>query len=190
MTEQNSPQHHIHLQQAPTELAETYLGNVNERPDLAQQVAEAKAQDNCWEVMIEPSDRPKGRILAHTVTGVAVGIVKGRDWLLQAGDVFATESGQLVLVSLSQQQVIALRFEKAVENRAIALIHLGHVLGNHHWPISIQDDVLYVEPVIEAAQMAEMIREAAQTLGIEGLQISFEDRADNSLEFSQAHPVH
>jgi urease accessory protein len=172
MTEHN----HIHLQQAPAELAETYLGNVNERPDLAQRVAEAKAQDNCWEVMIEQSDRPKGRVLAHTATGLAIGIVKDRDWLLQAGDVLATESGQLVLVNLSQQQMIALRFTENVENKAIALIHLGHILGNHHWPISTQDDVLYVETVIEPAQMAKMIREAAQTLGIESLQINIEDR--------------
>ena len=173
---------------APAELAETYLGNVNERADLSLQVAQARENGHCREITINRRDRPKGRILAQTADGQSVGIVKGRDWLLQDGDVLETAQKYLVLVRIQQQQVIALQFEPGANNRSISLIHLGHVLGNRHWPITLQGEILFVELVAEAELMKSTIREMARTLKIEKLQISLQGRsADAALDFSAAH---
>ncbi len=176
---------------APAELAETYLGNVNEQTDLSARVAQAKAQNRCWEVAVSQSDRPKGRILTRTAAGQSVGIVKGRDWLLRDGDVLTTKENYLVLVSIQQQQVMAVRFKEGVSNQAVALVHLGHVLGNRHWPLTAHGNTLYVELATDPTLMDSTVREMAQTLGIEGLQVSFEERApDNALDFSHAHHHH
>ncbi len=176
---------------APAELAETYLGNVSEQVDLAARVSQAKAQGCCWEVLVAQRDRPKGRILTRTASGQSVGIVKGRDWLLRDGDVLTTAQNYLVLVSIQQQQVMALRFKDEASNRAISLVHLGHVLGNRHWPVTAHGNTLYVELAAEATLMASTVREMAQTLGIEGLQVSFEERSpDSALDFSHAHHHH
>lgn len=176
---------------APAELAETYLGNVNEQADLAARVAQAKEQNCCWEVVVGQSDRPKGRILTRTAAGQSVGIIKGRDWLLRDGDVLTTKENYLVLVSIQQQQVMALRFEEGVSNQAIALVHLGHVLGNRHWPMTAHGNTLYVELAADPTLMNSTVREMAQTIGIEGLQVSFEKRSpDTALDFSHAHHHH
>ncbi|NJM98323.1 MAG: urease accessory protein UreE [Phormidesmis sp. RL_2_1] len=177
-------------------LADTYLGNVRDSAELALQVAQAQQNGECWEVLIDRGDRMKGRIFTQTATGQAIGIVKGRDWRLQNGDVLATAQGQFVKVTLQSQQVMALRFDQQISHHAIALVHLGHMMGNHHWPITVQGETLYVALVAEPAVMASTVREVAQTLGIEGLQITYEEKSVSaSLDFSTArekatHPHH
>ncbi|MGB3296576.1 MAG: hypothetical protein WBB01_26620 [Phormidesmis sp.] len=172
-------------------LAETYLGNVSEDEDLARRLAQAKERGCCLEVLIERGDRIKGRLLTHTVSGQPVGIVKGRDWLLRDGDVLETTQNYLVLVSIQQQQVMTLRFADDTSNQAISLIHLGHVLGNRHWPITIKGETLFVELVAGTELMTSTIREMAHRLGITGLQINLEGRsAEAALDFSDAHHHH
>ncbi len=174
-----------------TELAETYLGNVSERADLAQRVAQAKENNCCWNVSIELGDRTKGRILTHTATGQAVGIVKTRDWLLRDGDVFLSKNNYLVIISIQQQQVMTLQFEAGVSNWAIALVRLGHALGNQHWPIVVKGEVLYVALVSDAAAMESTLRTMTETFAIEGLQIGYEFRsADNLEDFVDTADVH
>jgi urease accessory protein len=169
-----------------TELAQTYLGNSIEDARLAERISKARDSGHCMEVHISQTDSRKGRIHAHTTSGVTVGIVKSRDWSLRNGDVLETEQGQLLLVNLQEQKVIVLRFTEPVPDSAIALIHLGHVLGNHHWPIIVRDRQLYVELVADPEVIESTIRE----FKIPGLQIDYELRsASDSLDFS-AHKHH
>jgi len=174
----------------PTELAEDYLGNVSESADVARRVMQFQREGRCLEVTIERSDRAKGRILTQSQFGQPVGIVKARDWLLREGDVLSTQTScKLVLVSLQAQQVMALRFEpSAHNNHAMALVRLGHALGNQHWPVTLQGEVMYVELVTDAHSMETTLLKIAKTIGIHGLQISFEEKAtEQSVEFETGH---
>ncbi len=58
-----------------TTLAETYLGN--QRADLAlqQQVEQARHAGTLLEVYLQTDDRAKGRIHAHSTTGIELGII-------------------------------------------------------------------------------------------------------------------
>lgn len=171
-----------------TELAQTYLGNSIKDASLAERIEKARDSGRCLEIRISQTDSRKGRIHAHTTSGVTIGIVKSRDWLLQDGDVLETEQGRLLLVRLQEQKVIVLRFTEPVTDRAIELIHLGHVLGNHHWPIIVQDRQLYIELAVDAQVIEATIRE----FQIPGLKIDYELRSPNDhLDFSQhAHHHH
>ena len=167
-----------------TILAETYLGNVGERDELALSVARSQEDNLCLEVTIERSDRAKGRILTQTVSGQKVGIVKNRDWILKDGDVFALEGNRLLLVGIQSQTVIALTFVDDVQGDPAALIQLGHVLGNRHWPVAVREKTLYIELVAEAALVESTIRETATRLDIKGLKIEQINRtAQNALDF-------
>lgn len=167
------------------ELAEHYLGNVNERTDVAAWVALAKQSGQYLEVQVERSDRIKGRIRTQTADGQAVGIVKSRDWLLKEGDVLETAEHKLVFVTIQPQEVIALKFDEGARNPAIALIHLGHTLGNQHWPISVHHDTLYVEQVAAAETMEKIIQNIVETLSIQGLSIHYETKsAADAVDFS------
>ncbi|KPQ35379.1 MAG: urease accessory protein UreE [Phormidesmis priestleyi Ana] len=179
-----------------TELAEDYLGNVSESADVARRVVAAQRENRCLEVLISKGDRAKGRILTRAKSGQLVGIVKSRSWLLKDGDVLSTAQNNLVLVSLQEQQVMALRFATeestaAMAGRkdyAIALMHLGHTLGNQHWPVSVKGETMYVEIVTDFAQMQSTLSKMVETLGIKGLHISIETKsADSSVEFTTDH---
>lgn len=172
----------------PTELAEDYLGNVSESADIARRVMQAqREEDGCLEVWIGLGDRAKGRILTQTESGQSVGIVKARNWLLRQGDVFSTAHNHLVLVHLQPQAVMALRFEAGARNGEMSLVHLGHALGNQHWPVTVQGETLYVALVTDAAQMKSTLRKIANSLTIEGLQISFETKSpEDAMDFSVA----
>jgi len=170
-----------------TELAQTYLGNSIEDAILAERIEKARSSGRCMEVHISQTDSRKGRIHAHTTSGITVGIVKSRDWSLRDGDVLETELGRLLLVHLQEQKVIVLRFTEPVVDGAIALIHLGHVLGNHHWPIIVRNRQLYVELVVDAEVIESTIRE----FKIPGLQIDYELRSANDyLDFSEHKDHH
>ncbi|MBW4617473.1 MAG: urease accessory protein UreE [Desmonostoc vinosum HA7617-LM4] len=158
------------------ELAETYLGNITENASLSERIEE------CLEVYLSPTDSRKGRIHTRATSGTDVGIVKSRDWSLQEGDIFVTQEGKLLLIHLQEYQVMVLSFTEPVSNRVIDLIHLGHVLGNHHWPIIVHDGKIYVELVIDA----EVIEATIRNFAIPDLQIDYEWRSPKEqLNFSQ-----
>jgi len=173
---------------ASAERAEIYMGNVSESADLARRVLHARETGECLEVEIKRGDRTKGRILTQTASGQPVGIVKERDFMLKEGDLLLSENGYMVLVSIQQQQVMSLRFDSEVENGAIALVHLGHALGNQHWPVTAKGEVLYVELVADAGLMESTLQKIAKRLSIKGLQIGFETHlSDQAIDFLGDH---
>ena len=161
-----------------TEVAQTYLGNINENPDLSELVK----IETCLEVYLTESDRNKGRIHTYTDAGVAVGIIKSRDRSLHSGDLFKTESGNLLLVHLQEQQLLVLDFSRLETNISPArLVYLGHVLGNHHYPIAIQDNKIYIQFVTDK----NIIKQTIIDLNIPGLQISWKrQKADQEISFA------
>ncbi|XGV98428.1 MAG: urease accessory protein UreE [Leptolyngbya sp. BL-A-14] len=169
-----------------TILAETYLGNQETDLPLKQRVAQARQKGTLLEVFLQPDDRAKGRIHAHSLSGVELGIMKSRDRSLQTGDVFVTQSNQLLLIYLHAQTVMVLSFKGDATEQAINLIYLGHVLGNHHWPILVENDRIYVEMLADRALMEATVR----TVNIPGLCIDYEVRSPATpMQFS-SHSHH
>lgn len=167
------------------EIAQTYLGNLSEDASLAQRVKSARDLDQCLEVSLSQTDRGKGRIQAQSTSGITIGIIKSRDWSLRQGDVFVTESGNLLLIHLQEQRLMVLSFTEPVANRAIELVHLGHVLGNHHCPITIRNNKIYLQPTVDTTIIEKTIRD----FQIPGLRIDYESRSpEKYLHFS--HHTH
>lgn len=165
-----------------TELAETYLGNITDDISLSERIEKALSDENCLEAYLSQTDSGKGRIYTHSTCGIEIGIIKSRDWVVREGDVFETQQGKLVLVHLEQQKVMVLSFTKSVSDRPIELVHLGHVLGNHHWSIIVQGHKLYVNLAADEDVMEQTIR----NFSIPGLQISYEWRSPTEqLTFSE-----
>lgn len=160
------------------EVVEIYLGNITENGSLGERIT----SECCLEVYLEVVDRGKGRIYTRSTSGIEIGIIKNRDWLLREGDVFVTQQGRLLLVHLQAQKVMVLSFSEPVRDYAIELVHLGHVLGNHHWPISVQGRKLYVQLVADVEVMEATIRH----FQIPGLQIGYESRSpEEQITFSE-----
>ena len=166
-----------------TEVAQKYLGNITEDCNLAQQVKIAH-DTNCYlEVRLQRSELAKGRILTKANSGSGIGIIKSRDLILRSGDVFETTRGNLLLIELESEKLMVLSFEKSLkENYVMDLVSLGHMLGNHHYPIKIDNNKIYVRLITDARVIVQMITK----LNITGLKISFE--AHNNQDIP--HPKH
>ena len=67
-----------------------------------------------------------------------------------------------------------------VNDYAIKLIHLGHTLGNQHYPITIQQDKIYIQLRTDA----EAIERTVRGFAIPGLKIEYEMRSPDELLFS------
>lgn len=155
-----------------SEIARTYLGNWRENVDLKQQVERARLSGNYLEVHLNPEDNLKSRIYAKSSTGVMVGIIKQRDWQLKAGDVFETEQEKLAIVHLQAEQVMVLKFSTQAPGYEVALVHLGHILGNHHHAIAIAKNKIYVQ----LAADKEVLEATIRSFNIPGLSVAYEAR--------------
>lgn len=167
-------------------ITQTYLGNAIANPDVAKQVEQCRQQNTCLEVYLSQNDSPKGRIHAYATSGEAIGIIKERDRPLQEGDVFQTESGDLLVVHLEAQRVMVLSFAGEAPGYELDLIHLGHVLGNHHWSIVVQQNRIYVELTTDPA----VIETTIQHFKIPNLCISYETRSPNQFLTFSHHSHH
>ena len=154
-----------------TQVASNYLGNTERDPKLSKQVLQAKNEQTILEVTLTQSDRHKGRILTQTKSGAKIGIITNRQHTLTTGDVFATDSNNLVLVNLTAESLMVLKFEQPLsEISGEKLLLLGHLLGNHHYPLKIQKQKVYVRPTGDPRVIIQQINE----LDISGLTVSTE----------------
>jgi urease accessory protein len=170
-----------------TELAQNYLGNILENDSLREEIEKVRQAEHYLEVYLNQSDRGKGRIYSQSTSGIFIGIIKSRDWLLREGDVFRTETNRFILVHLQEQKLMVLSFTQPVSDRPLELIHLGHVLGNHHYPIIIQNNKIYIELVIDG----EVIEKTIRDFNIPGLKIDYEFKtSEYQLNFSRDNHHH
>lgn len=165
-----------------TEVAQTYIGNIQDNSDLAELIT----IETCLAVTLLESDRHKGRIHAHTDSGVAVGIIKSRDRALRSGDIFKTNSGKLLLIHMQEQELLVLDLSAIDLSVSTAeLVYLGHVLGNHHYPITMQNNQIYVQLITDKLIVEKLLDQ----LNIPGLQIKYQMQSDNQ-EFAFLHHSH
>ena len=165
-------------------VAKNYLGNLSGNNNLTQEIEIAKTKGHYLEVFLSQSDRRKGRIQAKSTSGVNIGIIKSRDWSLRPNDVFQTESGQYLLIHLQEEKVMVISFTESVANQGIKLIHLGHTLGNHHWPIAIHHDKIYLQLIVDEAVVEKTIKD----FQIPGLTFEYEWRSPQQpLQFAHHH---
>lgn len=155
-------------------IANVYLGNLNRDRILAQKIASARKNNRLLEVTLQESDRSKGRILARSTNGVVIGIARDRESKLQAGDVFQTTRGDLVLIHLQLETLMVLTLDEVVDfQSAMEFVRLGHLLGNQHYPIKIEGHKIYVRPISDRSVLTQMI----EKLNLSGLTITWEQTA-------------
>ncbi len=165
-----------------TEVAQTYIGNIQDSSDLAELIT----IETCLAVSLRESDRHKGRIHAHTNSGIAVGIIKSRDRALRSGDIFKTDSDQLLLIHVQEQELLVLDLLTIDSSVAYTkLVYLGHILGNHHYPITMQENKIYVQLITDKLILEKLINQ----LNIPGLQINYQRQSDNQ-ELAFLHHSH
>lgn len=73
------------------------------------------------------------------------------------------------MIHLEEPELLVIYLSMVEANVAPAkLVHLGHVLGNHHYPIAIQDHQIYVQLITNKTSIEKLLK----NLNISGLKIS------------------
>jgi urease accessory protein len=169
------------------DLAQTYLGNYLSNQALQQKVEAARAAGCCLEIELNQDDQAKSRIYTKSSSNIAVGIIKERGRALRDGDVFKSQQERLLVVHLRAYELMAISFSNEQPGHALALIHLGHTLGNHHYPILVTKDRIYIQIITDK----NLVEEIIQNFNIPGLKITYENQSfENYLKLTSHMHLH
>ncbi|MGU3652361.1 urease accessory protein UreE [Mycolicibacterium sp. A43C] len=106
-------------------------------------------------------DAGKHRQLVTTDTGIEVRIMLPRGTFLYQDAVIADDGHAIVVVRRPAEPAIRVRF---ADNTARAMLMFGHLLGNQHAPVDVDDDGVTV-PLFTSADAA---RDMLATMGVVG----------------------
>lgn len=163
---------------------QNYLGNSIVKPELNHRLEHLRSLQRLVQVQLTQADQKKSRIYTRTNTGDSIGILKQRDWQFTHGDVFQLEGDRLLLVHLESQRLMTLSIKTCSPDSSLKLVHLGHTLGNYHYPIVVTADKIYVQIPEDTSH----IEEAIKAFKINGLKIEYERRSPNqALSFETHH---
>ncbi|MEM9215359.1 MAG: urease accessory protein UreE [Cyanobacteria bacterium P01_F01_bin.150] len=157
---------------ASIDCTQTYLGNYFQKRQLQQKIDTARSLDGVIDIELTQAEQKKSRIYTKTKSGDAIGLLKKRDWTFTDGDVFQLEGDRFLLIHLHPQILMTLSLESNHSTDLLKLIYLGHTLGNHHYPIVVTVDKIYVQIPDDSSHLETSIKE----LNIKGLRIGYETR--------------
>lgn len=158
-------------------VVEEILGNIGEDARLRDMHQRWQAAGGAETVELTPLEAQKGRLRTATDKGTPLGMSLGRGTALRDGDVlYLNESEQRMIVArLKPEEVLVITVKptaSAAELLRVA-VHLGHVLGNQHWPVKIEGTTVYV-PVSVDKQVMETV---LKTYDLQGIEYRFEERS-------------
>lgn len=113
-------------------------------------------------------DASRRRLRVTTSAGQSVGIDLGDAEALRDGDVLIGEDpGLMFVVNVAPTEAMALRMSKKLPADELFEfgVRLGHMLGNQHWPLKVEHDVVYTPLTIDKKVMETVVK----THGFDGL---------------------
>ncbi len=115
----------------------------------------------------------KNRIRRETDLGTDVGLLLEAGITLHNGDVLgSSNSGKFIVVEQIPEKVISVRLKNKTKS-ADLLVLLGHIIGNRHRPISIEDDIIFFP--IQAESELEVFQKLFVEI-IEDVELSTEEK--------------
>ena len=172
---------------------ETVRGNVHRDPRLTTAYRDAQAAGRVDEVRLTPLEAQKGRLRVTSIHGTPFGLSLGRGAVVCDGDVlYQDDSGSMVVARITPEEVlvITVRPQASPADVLRVAVHLGHVLGNQHWPIMVEGASVYVPVSVDRTVMETVLR----THGLEGIEYRFDECAVGAIPrtiphaYSHVHP--
>lgn len=118
------------------------------------------------------ADAGRRRLRATSSASTEVGIDLDSE-VLKDGDVLVPgdDTSRLFLVDVAPSEAMALRMGKTLPPEELFAfgVRLGHMLGNQHWPIKVENDVVLTPVNIDRLVMETVVR----THGFDGIEWEF-----------------
>ncbi len=116
------------------------MGNIFDDKKLLAKFNQMEYQKSCERLRISRLEMERSRIRKKTDLGTDIGLILDSGTKLHHGDIIVSNLKKFIIIEQLPEKVISIKIRK-LEN-SVELVTLGHIIGNRHKPIVIQDDVL------------------------------------------------
>ena len=113
-------------------------GNIYENDNLAKKIQEVKQHGTLRLLLLSRIEMEKSRLRKKTEDGFDIGLVLESGKKLQHGDIIL-ESSETILIEQLPEKTLTVKFK---DNNPELLLLVGHIIGNRHRPISINNKTI------------------------------------------------
>ena len=117
------------------------IGNIFDDKKLMTKFKQMESRKNCERLKFSRLELERGRIRKKTDLGTDIGLVLDSGTRLHHGDVIVSNLKKFIVIEQLPEKVISIKIKNLKDNPSRS-ITLGHIIGNRHKPIVINDDVL------------------------------------------------
>lgn len=129
------------------------LGNIFHDNKWNERFNKASQNSSFETLKLSRTDLSKSRLRAKTNKGTDVGIVLHSNSKIQNGDVLLSNQEKFIFIQQSPEKVIAVtKKDKTEANFDDTLVLLGHILGNRHRPIQIENETIFF-PILSESEI-------------------------------------
>ncbi len=117
------------------------IGNIFDDKKLMTKFKQMESRKNCERLKFSRLELERGRIRKKTDLGTDIGLVLDSGTRLHHGDVIVSNLKKFIVIEQLPEKVILIKIKNLKDNQSRS-VTLGHIIGNRHKPIVINDDVL------------------------------------------------
>jgi urease accessory protein len=118
------------------------IGNIFDDKKLMTKFKQMESGKRCQRLKISRLELERSRIRKKTDLGTDIGLILDSGTRLHHGDVIVSNLKKFIIIEQLPEKVISVRIRQLKKNPN-GLVILGHIVGNRHKPIVINDDILY-----------------------------------------------
>ena len=131
----------------------TTLGNIFHDNEWNEKFNKASQNNNFETLRLSRTDLSKHRLRVKTNKGTDVGIVLNSDSKIQNGDVLLSDQQKFIFIQQNPEKVISVtKKDKTEANFDDTLVLIGHILGNRHRPIQIENEKIFF-PILSESEL-------------------------------------
>ena len=127
------------------------LGNIYSDISLNKKFEESKINGNLQKLFLSRSEMEKIHLRKETDGGLEIGLTFETGTKLHHGDVLNDETS-LIVINQIPEKIIKVRFKSDTFSSNLAVI-VGHVIGNRHRPIPLNDDSSVSFPIHDDSEI-------------------------------------
>ena len=117
------------------------IGNIFDDKKLMTKFKQMESRKNCERLKFSRLELERGRIRKKTDLGTDIGLVLDSGTRLHHGDVIVSNLKKFIVIEQLPEKVISIKIKNLKDNPS-RTVTLGHIIGNRHKPIVVNDDVL------------------------------------------------
>src|SRR5712692_2124168 len=119
------------------------IGNISDDKKLMTKFKQMESRKSCERLKISRLELERSRIRKKTDLGTDIGLVLDSGTRLHHGDVIVSNLKKFIIIEQLPEKVISIRIRQLKKNPT-RLVILGHIIGNRHKQIVINNNVIYL----------------------------------------------